>query len=161
MLSEVQRLREENAALRRDAREHAEARRREDWEQGERRERRDALERRPREAWEAEAKGAVVVGGAEGPHATGPVEKKVRLVFIRHGESMWNYAFNRGFKPSFLWRWLETTLYELYLLPLEDSAYAAQLVGAQFGGAQFGAIRRRAIRRNSAAQFGGAISRHL
>ena len=82
-------------------------------------------------------------------HATGPVEKKVRLVFIRHGESMWNYAFNRGFKPSFLWRWLETTLYELYLLPLEDSAYAAQLVGAQFGGAQFGAIPPR----NSAAQF--------
>ena len=36
-------------------------------------------------------------------HATGPVEKKVRLVFIRHGESMWNYAFNRGFKPSFLY----------------------------------------------------------
>ena len=78
-------------------------------------------------------------------HATGPVEKKVRLVFIRHGESMWNYAFNRGFKPSFLWRWLETTLYELYLLPLEDSAYAAQLVGAQFGGA--------ILPRNSAAQF--------
>jgi len=55
--------------------------------------------------------------------ATGPVGKTVRLVFIRHGESMWNYAFNRGFKPSFLYRWLKTTLYELYLLPLEDSAY--------------------------------------
>ena len=85
-------------------------------------------------------------------HATGPVEKKVRLVFIRHGESMWNYAFNRGFKPSFLWRWLETTLYELYLLPLEDSAYAAQLVGAQFG-AQFGD----AILRNNLPQFSCAI----
>ena len=78
-------------------------------------------------------------------HATGPVEKKVRLVFIRHGESMWNYAFNRGFKPSFLWRWLETTLYELYLLPLEDSAYAAQLFGAilRCNSAQFRAILRR------------------
>ena len=88
-------------------------------------------------------------------HATGPVEKKVRLVFIRHGESMWNYAFNRGFKPSFLWRWLETTLYELYLLPLEDSAYAAQLFGAQFGGAQFGD----AILRNNLPQFSCAILR--
>ena len=78
----------------------------------------------------------------------------MRLVFIRHGESMWNYAFNRGFKPSFLWRWLETTLYELYLLPLEDSAYAAQLFGTQFG-AQFGD----AILRNNLPQFSCAILR--
>lgn len=53
----------------------------------------------------------------------GRVEREVRVLFVRHGESMWNYVFNRGFKPSFLWRWLKTTLRELYLLPYDDSAY--------------------------------------
>ncbi len=51
------------------------------------------------------------------------VHRKLRIIFIRHGESVWNYVFNRGFGPSFLVRLLLTTLHELYLLPWEDSAY--------------------------------------
>jgi broad specificity phosphatase PhoE len=50
-------------------------------------------------------------------------ERHIRLIFVRHGESVWNYVFNRGFGPSFLVRLLRVTLHELYLLPFEDSAY--------------------------------------
>ena len=32
------------------------------------------------------------------------VEREIRLIFIRHGESVWNYVFNRGFGPGFLVR---------------------------------------------------------
>jgi len=42
---------------------------------------------------------------------------------VRHGESVWNYVFNRGFGPSFLLRLARVTLHELYLLPFDDSAY--------------------------------------
>ena len=55
--------------------------------------------------------------------AGGGVEREVRLVFVRHGESVWNYVFNRGFGPSFLVRLVRVTLHELYLLPFDDSAY--------------------------------------
>jgi hypothetical protein len=48
---------------------------------------------------------------------------EVRLIFVRHGESVWNLVFNRGFTPSILWRLLTTLLYELYLVPLDDSAF--------------------------------------
>jgi len=51
------------------------------------------------------------------------VDRQVRIIFIRHGESIWNLVFNRGFKPSFLWRLFSTMLYESYLLPLDDSAF--------------------------------------
>jgi len=51
------------------------------------------------------------------------VSHEVRLIFVRHGESVWNLVFNRGFKPSMLWRLLTTLLYELYLVPLDDSAF--------------------------------------
>lgn len=34
----------------------------------------------------------------------GTVEREVRLIFVRHGESVWNYVFNRSFGPSFLVR---------------------------------------------------------
>jgi len=51
------------------------------------------------------------------------VTREVRLIFVRHGESVWNLVFNRGFKPSMLWRLLSTLLYEFYLLPLDDSAF--------------------------------------
>ncbi|EOD17458.1 hypothetical protein EMIHUDRAFT_102681 [Emiliania huxleyi CCMP1516] len=40
---------------------------------------------------------------------------KVRLIFVRHGESVWNLVFNRGFGPSFL--------HELLLVPVDDSAF--------------------------------------
>ena len=53
----------------------------------------------------------------------GGVEKEIRLIFVRHGESVWNYVFNRGFAPSFLVRLVAVTLRELYLLPWDDSAY--------------------------------------
>ena len=53
----------------------------------------------------------------------GNVEREVRVIFIRHGESVWNYVFNRGFGPSFLVRLVRVTLHELYLLPFNDSAY--------------------------------------
>ena len=55
--------------------------------------------------------------------AGGGIEREVRLVFVRHGESVWNYVFNRGFGPSFLVRLVRVTLHELYLLPFDDSAY--------------------------------------
>ena len=55
--------------------------------------------------------------------AGGAVEREVRLIFVRHGESVWNYVFNRGFGPSFLVRLVRVTLHELYLVPLDDSAY--------------------------------------
>lgn len=48
---------------------------------------------------------------------------QIRLIFLRHGESVWNYVFNRGFGPSFLVRLVRVTLYELYLMPWDDSAY--------------------------------------
>lgn len=51
------------------------------------------------------------------------VSREVRLIFVRHGESVWNLVFNRGFAPSFLWRLLTTALYEAYLVPLDDSAF--------------------------------------
>jgi len=50
-------------------------------------------------------------------------ERQIRIIFVRHGESVWNYVFNRGFGLSFLMRLLRVTLYELYLLPHDDSAY--------------------------------------
>ena len=55
--------------------------------------------------------------------AAGQKQKTVRIIFVRHGESVWNYVFNRGFGPSFLVRLVEVTLHELYLLPWDDSAY--------------------------------------
>jgi hypothetical protein len=58
-----------------------------------------------------------------GELAPSGVEHEVRLIFVRHGESVWNLVFNRGFKPSMLWRLLTTILYELYLIPLDDSAF--------------------------------------
>jgi broad specificity phosphatase PhoE len=61
----------------------------------------------------------------------GGVEKEIRLIFVRHGESVWNYVFNRGFGPSFLVRLVRVTLHELYLLPLDDSAYVDSPLSAR------------------------------
>ena len=47
----------------------------------------------------------------------------MRIIFIRHGESMWNLVFNRGFGPSFLVRLVKAVLYELYLIPFDDSCF--------------------------------------
>lgn len=58
-----------------------------------------------------------------GELASSGVTREVRLIFVRHGESVWNLVFNRGFKPSMLWRLLTAILYELYLVPLDDSAF--------------------------------------
>ena len=44
-------------------------------------------------------------------------ERQIRIIFVRHGESVWNYVFNRGFGPSFLVRLLRVTLYELCVPP--------------------------------------------
>jgi len=51
------------------------------------------------------------------------VTKEVRIIFVRHGESIWNLVFNRGFGPSFPLRWLTMLLYEAFLLPFDDSAF--------------------------------------
>ena len=51
------------------------------------------------------------------------VDSEVRIIFIRHGESMWNLVFNRGFGPSFLVRLVKAVLYELYLIPFDDSCF--------------------------------------
>jgi hypothetical protein len=65
---------------------------------------------------------SAAAAAAVGPTSSLPM-KKVRIIFIRHGESVWNYVFNRGFGPSFLVRLVAVTLRELYLLPWDDSAY--------------------------------------
>ena len=54
----------------------------------------------------------------------GGVDREVRVIFIRHGESVWNYVFNRGFGPSFLLRLISTTLHELCALPIHHAALA-------------------------------------
>ena len=51
------------------------------------------------------------------------IDSEVRIIFIRHGESMWNLVFNRGFGPSFLVRLVKAVLYELYLIPFDDSCF--------------------------------------
>jgi len=51
------------------------------------------------------------------------VERQRRIIFIRHGESMWNLVFNRGFKPSFLLRLARALLMELWQLPFDDSTF--------------------------------------
>mmetsp|Transcript_24504 Transcript_24504/g.78766 ORF Transcript_24504/g.78766 Transcript_24504/m.78766 type:complete len:346 (-) Transcript_24504:326-1363(-) len=51
------------------------------------------------------------------------VTREVRLIFVRHGESVWNLVFNRGFGLSFPWRLLSTLLHELLLVPVDDSAF--------------------------------------
>jgi len=53
----------------------------------------------------------------------GKIDREVRIIFIRHGESMWNLVFNRGFGPSFLVRLVKAVLYEAYLLPFSDSCF--------------------------------------
>lgn len=79
----------------------------------------------------------------------GAVEREVRLIFIRHGESVrtannepctqiwqshmsrvrpvvwqvWNSVFNRRMGPSFLVRLARVMLRELFLLPWDDSAF--------------------------------------
>ena len=51
------------------------------------------------------------------------VEKKT-LVFIRHGESVWNEMFNKGFIPhSFLFRLFRGILREFFLLTTRDSVF--------------------------------------
>lgn len=45
------------------------------------------------------------------------------IVFIRHGESVWNEVFNRGFGPSFLYRLGRALLIELTLIPSMDSVF--------------------------------------
>eukprot|EP00316_Scyphosphaera_apsteinii_P015590 CAMPEP_0119322334 /NCGR_PEP_ID=MMETSP1333-20130426/57876_1 /TAXON_ID=418940 /ORGANISM="Scyphosphaera apsteinii, Strain RCC1455" /LENGTH=394 /DNA_ID=CAMNT_0007329533 /DNA_START=10 /DNA_END=1195 /DNA_ORIENTATION=+ len=51
------------------------------------------------------------------------IHRQVRVIFVRHGESMWNLVFNRGFGPSFIVRFAQVVLYELYVVPLNDSAF--------------------------------------
>ena len=65
---------------------------------------------------------AAAARAADEPFVGGS-EREVRLIFVRHGESVWNYVFNRGFGPSFLVRLVRVTLHELCLLPFDDSAY--------------------------------------
>jgi len=57
------------------------------------------------------------------PSVANKREREIRIIFVRHGESVWNYVFNRGFGLMFFVRLLRVTLHELYLLPYEDSAY--------------------------------------
>jgi hypothetical protein len=51
------------------------------------------------------------------PHAcfsAGSTHSAPQLYFIRHGESCWNFTFNRA-KPLVLFRLVYTCLYEMYL----------------------------------------------
>jgi hypothetical protein len=46
-----------------------------------------------------------------------------RVYFVRHGESMWNEVFNRGFDLGIIWRFLSSVLHEFHLLPFADSVF--------------------------------------
>ncbi|QDZ19725.1 hypothetical protein HOP50_03g22420 [Chloropicon primus] len=50
-----------------------------------------------------------------------PKLKRKTLVFVRHGESVWNEVFNRGKGPGFLYRLVLSFFRELYQLTFEDS----------------------------------------
>ena len=50
-----------------------------------------------------------------------PKLKKKTLVFVRHGESVWNEVFNRGKGPGFVYRLLASFFRELYQLTFGDS----------------------------------------
>jgi hypothetical protein len=49
--------------------------------------------------------------------------KKKRIYFVRHGESMWNEVFNRGFDLGIVWRFISSVLHEFHLLPFADSVF--------------------------------------
>ena len=49
--------------------------------------------------------------------------KRKRIYFVRHGESMWNEVFNRGFDLSIVWRFVASVLQEFHLLPYPDSVF--------------------------------------
>ncbi|KAF4659668.1 hypothetical protein FOL47_007485 [Perkinsus chesapeaki] len=46
-----------------------------------------------------------------------------RIIFLRHGESMWNVVFNKGFGPSFPVRLVKSCFKEMQLLPTNDSLF--------------------------------------
>lgn len=50
-----------------------------------------------------------------------PNLKKKTVVFVRHGESVWNEVFNRGKGPGFLFRLLLSFFRELYQISFGDS----------------------------------------
>eukprot|EP01056_Protomagalhaensia_sp_Gyna25_P001245 Protomagalhaensia_sp_Gyna_25__1244@NODE_1620_length_1682_cov_536_738284_g1325_i0_p1_GENE_NODE_1620_length_1682_cov_536_738284_g1325_i0NODE_1620_length_1682_cov_536_738284_g1325_i0_p1_ORF_typecomplete_len335_score47_38His_Phos_1/PF00300_22/1_4e10_NODE_1620_length_1682_cov_536_738284_g1325_i0701074 len=52
----------------------------------------------------------------------GKVERQWRIVFIRHGESMWNMAFNKGVNWRTILRILTVSFWELTLIGDLDSA---------------------------------------
>jgi len=54
--------------------------------------------------------------------ATSPAKKK-RIIFVRHGESIWNEVFNRGFGASFPLRLLIALAHEVSLLFSLDSLF--------------------------------------
>ena len=49
--------------------------------------------------------------------------KKKRVYFARHGESMWNEVFNRGFDFGIIWRFISSVVQEFHLLPFPDSVF--------------------------------------
>ena len=51
------------------------------------------------------------------PSVANKREREIRIIFVRHGESVWNYVFNRGFGLMFFVRLLRVTLHELCALP--------------------------------------------
>jgi len=47
-----------------------------------------------------------------------------RIIFIRHGESVWNEMFNKGFMPhSFLFRLVRGVVRELMMIPTRNSVF--------------------------------------
>ena len=50
-----------------------------------------------------------------------PKLKQKTLVFVRHGESVWNEVFNRGKGPGFVYRLVTSFFRELHQLTFEDS----------------------------------------
>lgn len=55
--------------------------------------------------------------------AKGEVFRTKRIIFVRHGESVWNEVFNRGFGPSFPMRLVKALLRELRMLFAWDSDF--------------------------------------
>ena len=53
----------------------------------------------------------------------GQTMKRKRVYFVRHGESLWNQVFNRGFNVGIIWRFVECAIQEFHLLPVPDSVF--------------------------------------
>eukprot|EP00299_Pterocystis_sp_00344_P006457 c1830_g1_i1.p1 GENE.c1830_g1_i1~~c1830_g1_i1.p1 ORF type:complete len:355 (+),score=60.85 c1830_g1_i1:36-1067(+) len=55
----------------------------------------------------------------------------IRVVFVRHGESVWNEVFNRGINVGFIFRFFGALIREFTLIPFSDSVFFDSPLGAE------------------------------